>query len=378
MDSSMDVRYKHGTDIHVVRACYEEAGADLLAIAGVDTVEILLITPTSSMHIASFNVGTRVTALTWSPRVASPTASRDWSIEVVAAAENYKLYLLTKSAEHEEHVFEFGGGINGHHGKINDMTFCGGRGEESMRYLATVSDDKTLMVWDLNPPTTGPKPTDSDDSLMEDIIIEFPQPTAYVMTFPHPLTSVNSHPTSSTELLVADCRGSIFIKDWRADPDASEQNPWHTSSTVELVEPYALASTVTGTSKRWSGSVSWRRDSFDIIGAAYGSGFALWDLSDLRGAKPSVSGTSFPEGNGQFRWSPTSPEYFAISSSSPAHGAAINVHHAGYTNASPVQFPLGPRPLYVRSFDFLACPGIPRIAAAVGRDLIIFYIGVLP
>ena len=39
-------------------------------------------------------------------------------------------------------------------------------------------------------------------------------------------------------------------------------------------------------------------------------------------------------------------------------------------------FNVAPRPLYVRDFDFLAQKGIPRIAAAVGREIVIFYIGV--
>lgn len=43
----------------------------------------------------------------------------------------------------------FGGGLSGHHGKVNDMSFCGGRGEDSHRYVATVSG-KT-------PPTLGQK-----------------------------------------------------------------------------------------------------------------------------------------------------------------------------------------------------------------------------
>ena len=45
-------------------------------------------------------------------------------------------------------------------------------------------------------------------------------------------------------------------------------------------------------------------------------------------------------------------------------------------NAQPTVFTLAPRPLQVRDFDFLATSGIPRIAAAVGSEAVIFYIGV--
>ena len=38
-----DVRYSHGTEIYVIRACYEEDGVDLLAVGGAHTVEILVV-----------------------------------------------------------------------------------------------------------------------------------------------------------------------------------------------------------------------------------------------------------------------------------------------------------------------------------------------
>lgn len=63
---------------------------------------------------------------------------------LTAAVADYGLHLLTKAASSTENVFSFGGGLSGHHGKINDMTFCGGWDEDSMRYLATVSGKPTL------------------------------------------------------------------------------------------------------------------------------------------------------------------------------------------------------------------------------------------
>ena len=47
-----------------------------------------------------------------------------------------------------------------------------------------------------------------------------------------------------------------------------------------------------------------------------------------------------------------------------------------YIHAQPTAFNIATRPLYVRDFDFLGQKGIPRIAAAVGRELVVFYIGV--
>jgi hypothetical protein len=90
------------------------------------------------------------------------------------------------------------------------------------------------------------------------------QPTTYVIPFPYPLTTVNSHPSTGKELLVSDCRGSIFITDWRSDPDESEQDNWRRSNLVELVEPHALSNAMTGLSVQWSGSAAWRRDTVDM------------------------------------------------------------------------------------------------------------------
>jgi len=310
--------------------------------------------------------------LAWSTRSTSPSITDDWTIELAAAGSDFGLYLLTKSHSNEENVFPFGGGLSGHHGKVNDMTFSGGQSDDSARYIATVSDDKMLVVWDLYPTLTirspgspGIEPGPSR-----------PQPTAYVIAFSHPLTSVSSHPSTSKEFLVADARGSIYRTDWRSDPDENQQNSWRNASIIELVDPRALADAVSGVSTRWSGSAAWRRDSIDIIGATYGSKYSLWDLSKLHGGKPTITGTTFPEGGHRFRWCPTYPDYFAISTNSNSKGALIHVHNTAYVNAEPTALTVAPRPLYIRDFDFLATSGIPRIAAAVGREVVIFYIGV--
>lgn len=61
------------------------------------------------------------------------------NVRLAVAGADFGLYLLMKSPLEGESIFPFGGGLSGHHGKINDMTFCGGRSEDSARYVATVS-----------------------------------------------------------------------------------------------------------------------------------------------------------------------------------------------------------------------------------------------
>ena len=54
----------------------------------------------------------------------------------------------------------------------------------------------------------------------------------------------------------------------------------------------------------------------------------------------------------------------------------IHVHHTSYLHA-PTVLAVAPRPQHVAAFDFMAGrTRIPRIAAAVGREVVIFSIGV--
>lgn len=197
----------------------------------------------------------------------SDLATADLTVlpRLTAAGADFGLHIMTKSHTASELVLPFGGGLSGHHGKVNDMSFCGGRGEDSHRYVATASDDKMLMVWDLNPSldiSSIPSPSPGTEGLSSPPPRS--QPTAYVISFPHPLTTVSSHPSTGKDFLVSDCRGSIFITDWRSDPDESEQDSWRHSNIVELVEPRALSDALTGLGVQWTGSAAWRRDTVDM------------------------------------------------------------------------------------------------------------------
>ncbi|KAK0459460.1 uncharacterized protein EV420DRAFT_268163 [Desarmillaria tabescens] len=388
--------YNHQTIIYVLTACKNDDAGDLVAIGGEHSVQVLLVKETGCESLAAFHIGSRITAIAWSPKTVSPSSSDNWVIELAAAGVDYGLHLLTKLPKDEENIFHFGGGLSGHHGKVNDMCFGGGRGSDASRYIATVSgnpfdssvyflpltlcpDDKMLMVWNLLPSV------DTASMLVSPVAHSGTaspppraQPTAYVIAFPHSLTSINSHPSTSKEFLVSDCKGSLFLTDWRSDPDDPDQDSWHNSSLVELVEPHALSEASLGRSLQWSGSVAWQRDSANIVGAVYGSKFSIWDLSKLQGGKPLTAGNSFPEGGDKFRWCYTYPDYFAISTQSPSKGALIHVHNLSYVHAQPEIFTVASRPHLVRDFDFLGLRGIPRLAVAVARTVVIFPIGVEP
>lgn len=169
----MDLTYSHPTPLHILRANTSDDATDLVAIGGDHSVDVLLVVclfllsfyllthhlyqaDTGCRSIASFHIGSRITAIAWSSISVSPSSTDNWSIEYVltlfwsssnltpyprlaAAADDFGLYLLNKKPDTEETVFPFGGGLSGHHGKVNDMTFCGGWGEDSTRYVATAS-----------------------------------------------------------------------------------------------------------------------------------------------------------------------------------------------------------------------------------------------
>jgi hypothetical protein len=314
-----------------------------------------------------------MTALAWSSRTTSPSTTEDWNLELAGASRDYGLHLFTKTSTTSEEVFNFGGGLSGHHGTINGMTFCGGTTEDSARYVATVSDDKMLMVWDLYP-DNNVNGTASDRELSVDEDIR-PQPTTFPMRFSCPLTSVASHPSTSKELLVADSRGSIFLTDWRSDPDAigALDRAWHHPSTIELVEPKSLAEAASGGSAPWTGSCSlvWRKDDAQIIGSTHGNRFNIWNLKQVQGGKPLMSGSGF----GPFRWNEASPGVFALGSNSPTVGAQVSLYNTSYIYAEPSVRTVAPRPQYIRDFDFLSSNGPTRIAAAVGHEVLVFSIG---
>lgn len=111
-----------------------------------------------------------------------------------------------------------------------------------------------LMVWDLETHAAGGSPSAGSDRNF----LDRPQPTAYAIPFPHPLTSVGSHSLSSKEFLVSDNHGSIFLTDWRSDPEEDPRN----LNVVELVEPRALSDAVSGIGS--TGAAAWRADNADM------------------------------------------------------------------------------------------------------------------
>jgi len=174
------------------------------------------------------------------------------------------------------------------------MTFCGGPTDESGRYVATVSgksltraiptslvhpfihsfhfifiptDDKMLMVWDLHPivdipsaPLSATPSNDGDGGSPGSSSSTRPQPTAYVISFPHALSAVCAHASTTKDLLVADVRGSLALVDWRSDPSHAPADAWHHPRVLELAAPRAVA----GAAGAFPASVAWQHANSDM------------------------------------------------------------------------------------------------------------------
>ena len=120
------------------------------------------------------------------------------------------------------------------------------------------ADDKSLLVWDLNPSVD----VECTPVMVNDTLTPPPRPTptAYPIHFSYPLTAIASHPSSSKEFLIADSHGSIFLTNWRVDGEQS----WGSRSSVELIEPQAAADTLSGRMISGRGSIGWRRDAANM------------------------------------------------------------------------------------------------------------------
>jgi hypothetical protein len=138
-----------------------------------------------------------------------------------------------------------------------------------------------LMVWDLRPnvdipsapfsrspssptapnPNLNPGHSTGHVSSTHNNNNARPQPTAYVISFPHALSSVCAHATTTKDLLVADVRGSLALVDWRSDPThASTDAAWHHPRVVEFAAPRAIA----GGACAFAASAAWQQANPDM------------------------------------------------------------------------------------------------------------------
>jgi hypothetical protein len=120
------------------------------------------------------------------------------------------------------------------------------------------------MVWDLHPavdiPSAPLSASPSNDDNSSPASSSRPQPTAYVISFPHALSAVCAHASTTKDLLVTDVRGSLALIDWRSDPSHAPADAWHHPRVLELAAPRAIA----GAAGAFPASVAWQHANPDM------------------------------------------------------------------------------------------------------------------
>lgn len=215
---------------------------------------------------------------------------------MVAGADN-NLRLLLQSPTEEggedepnQEVRMFGGGLSGHHKRINDVCFCSSKTYET--HVASIADDG-LILWNLYPSSSEEDAANEAASEQAgtssynaipvdeiDLSVDMsksqarskstadtlpPEPTAYSIKFSHPLHTISSHPLSANQFMVSDSHGKVFLIDWtELDLDNQSVTAWRGHRVVELVDPRAVADSLAGGKVRWSGGASWKRDDINL------------------------------------------------------------------------------------------------------------------
>jgi len=218
--------------------------------------------------------------------------------------------------------------------------------------------------------SSSPTPTPSSS-----LIPPSSTPFVYPIEFPHPLLTVSSHPGNSSQFCVADANGTVHLVDWQTALDSDERSAsWRMHRVCEMYDPRKLADSITGVGQRsLTGGAGWKPQDTNIFGATFGSRWLVWDLRRLQGGKPVAAGEAFAEGGHRFKWCPTDPHLFAVSTTSPANGAIINVYHTSFPG-SPRSYQILPRPHRLRDFDWLDSLSVEGssqtlLAAAVGSKM---------
>ncbi|KAM7367248.1 hypothetical protein PAMP_015163 [Pampus punctatissimus] len=222
--------------------------------------------------LRAFHHELRVDALAWSPEShldRIPTISR-----FCTAAADRKLRLLTSDLQdrHEVKVME------GHTSYINHLVFEPTEGKQ----IASVSDDHTCRVWDLD----GNKNT--------------------TLRLRSPGISVCWHPEEVFKLMVAEKKGTIRVYD--------------------LVTQQAILSLDCGQSPLMS--ADWCLTNTIKVGAVAGNDWLIWDIT--RSSYPQEKRPAHKDKARLFRWSRANENLFATTGCPGKISSQLLIHHLGH------------------------------------------------
>ncbi|XP_035003843.1 nucleoporin Nup37 [Hippoglossus stenolepis] len=283
-DSSRSASYTVPCEdyVHVVEFSPFTSGtpASLLAYGGNQYVVVgTCLFPEEDMELEgvelnvlrAFHHELRVDALAWSPE---SRLDRIPTIRFCTAAADRKLRLLTSDLQdrHEVKVME------GHTSYINHLVFEPSEGKQ----IASVSDDHTCRVWDL----------DGNESI--------------TLRLRSPGISVCWHPEEVFKLMVAEKKGTIRFYD--------------------LVTQQAILSLDCGQSPLMS--ADWCLTNTIKVGAVAGNDWLIWDIT--RSSYPQEKRPAHIDKARLFKWSRANENLFATTGCPGKISSQLLIHHLGH------------------------------------------------
>ncbi|XP_069760511.1 nucleoporin Nup37 [Narcine bancroftii] len=225
--------------------------------------------------LQTFHRGVRVGAIAWSPETKIDTLTH--LVKLCTADADRKLRLLTSDLQ-DNSTWQV---IEGHTDYINDLVFEPVEGKQ----IASVSDDHTCRIWDL----------------------DGNQKTSFLLHSPG--MSLCWHPEEIFKLMVAEKKGIIRFYD--------------------LVTLQAILSVDCGQMPLMS--ADWCLGNTIKVGAAVGNDWLIWDIT--RSSYPQEKRPSHLDGARRFRWSKTNENLFATTGYPGKINSQLLVHHLGHPQA---------------------------------------------
>ncbi|XP_030070250.1 nucleoporin Nup37 [Microcaecilia unicolor] len=223
--------------------------------------------------LRTFHHGVRVDAIAWSPETIIDALPPQ--IRFCTAASDRKLRLFTSDLQDKNEYKD----IEGHSSYINDVVFSPNTGQS----IASVSDDHTCRVWDL----------------------EGNEKASFVLRSPG--MSVCWHPEEEFKLMVAQKNGTIRFYDVL------------TQQAILSLESEQVPLT----------SADWCLKNTFKVGAVAGNDFLIWDMT--RSSYPQDRRPVHVDKARVFRWCKANENLFATTGCPGKMNSQLLVHHFGHS-----------------------------------------------
>ncbi|KAI7966650.1 hypothetical protein MJO29_002398 [Puccinia striiformis f. sp. tritici] len=372
MSDTLLSSYSFGVE-EVYRVKWSSSSPDLIAAGTSNSLQILRLDQDyEPTLVTSFRLGNRVTHISWGPTVMSEDGKNVTTrIELLIACADQNMRLLTYQAATDSQpqkttMQSFGQSHSGHSGRITSIAWCPVPGYANV--IGSAATDNCVLIWNLESSAVDGEPDQPTSP---------PAPTL-IGPFKSTPVTISFHPTSSSRIMVYDANGTIKLIDW-TKPDRP--------IIICLIEPRTLVNKLhsLGHASDRLGMADWKVDEADVFGALNGNRWAVWDMRSTSAGTPLAAGEVWGPGGvaDEFRWCPTNPRMFAISTSSPnasnSGSGAIQIYYLSFLQSPrAVQLPGHHAQARTRVHDIEWQPMSPDaevLCIATGRQLVWMKLG---